>query len=78
MDANYRHCRNEKNKSGSHGSFAQSTTKSWLVHFHELLKATEDTALMNCAYAELSSLVMRTSTDTGSSIDKVVKIIVYS
>ena len=62
----YRHTHNNKNKSGSHHSFSQCTGKSCLVNFHDLLRATGDIALMNCAYGELSLGVMRAYTDTGS------------
>jgi hypothetical protein len=60
----YRECRNKKAVSGEHGHFgAYVGGRAYLLYFFECLRETGDTALMNCAYAELNSHVQRTSSD---------------
>jgi hypothetical protein len=60
----YRECRNKKSVSGEHQQFgAYVGGRAYILYFYECLQETGDTALMNCAYAELNDNVKRTSTD---------------
>jgi hypothetical protein len=60
----YRDCRNKKTVSGEHDHFgAYVGGRGYLLYFNECLKETGDTAMMNCAYAELGENVLCTSSD---------------
>jgi len=60
----YPHSRNKKTVSGEHDHFGVYVGGcEYLLYFYECLKETGDTALMNCAYAELGDNVLRTLSD---------------